>query len=260
MRGAGAGRAAPSAGTGPRPAGPSRAELNRAEPSWAKPGRAKPGRAAPPPNGGRVLPGGPGSSERSGVGRFPAAELGRAASGLPTWPSQRAAGLAGPRASSSPGSPVGQDLERQVEAEPGESRGFPCWRAARWPLSGRAAAAPEDGKQCQGSGSSRLAPALLPGLGWSLRSASCRCFRQSLRVLGRSKGQVAPISSLNQLPVSGTVCVKEEHPGTLNQDELLLGSMQASPLRTSSTHGRAIFSLKSLLLKMCKGSGNVSCK
>lgn len=39
----------------------------------------------------------------------------------------------------------------------------------------------------------------------------------------------------------------------------LLGSVQAPPVCTSSIHGRAIFTFKNLLLKMCKGSGNVSC-
>ncbi|CAN8215320.1 unnamed protein product [Coccothraustes coccothraustes] len=206
---------------GPRPPpGRARAQL----------GRAGPGRAAPPPNGGRVLPGGPGRTERSGAGWFPrgGARLSRLWS--PHLARQWAAVL---RASSSPAIPVGHYLRRQVEAEPEESRRFPLLAGSTVPFPGQGGSCPRGRKAVPGkrelpsdSGSfARPRPAL--------RSASCRCFQQSPRVLGKGKGPVAPISFLNQLPVLDTVCVKEEHPATQNQDELLFPAfgIGASPTR-----------------------------
>lgn len=132
---------------------------------------------------------------------------------------------------------AGQYLRRQVEAEPVESRAFPL-------LAGSTVASPGQGCSCPRGRKAVPGKRELPSDSGSsarprpLRSASCRRFQQSPRVLERSKGQIAPTPSLNQPPVSGTVCVREEQPATQNQDEFPFPALGigASPTRLHKQH------------------------
>lgn len=118
---------------GPRPP-PGRAR--------AQPGRAEPSRSEPLAASCRVARAAASAAASAGSERR---SLAKPALVSPPGPELSVSLL-------SPVIPAGQYLKRQVEAQPEESRRFALLAGSTVASPGRAAAAPEEGKQCQGSG------------------------------------------------------------------------------------------------------------